>query len=266
MKAKTNLPTPLISAFILSGFFASTCFADTTLNYAGADHQSSFQIAHNNMRLNYDKGGQKGFLLYSGADNKIYLVDVEKEQYMELEQMVSQVVKMKDQMSQMLAQQMKGLSAEEKAQMQKMMGSVLGGIMGEPEPTAAKDNSIKIERTGVNETVGKFSCERLRINTASDKSTEVCVATPSEVGLSDKDTQTMQNWMGKMGEIGERLSEMMPSDNAAFAGINAELQGVPLKTYDESAMELTSVDFSKIEKALMVIPENYTAMSSPLMQ
>ncbi len=256
--AQSSLMALSVSALLLS----ASVQADVTLHYSGDKNKSSMQVADGNMRMNFEQRGEEGYMLYDGAKDQVFMVNTDKQQYMELDKMVDQVGDMKSAMSDMISEQMSGMSAEDKARMDKMMGGLMGGLFGKKPKEKAAPAKTQIVRTGEIKTEGDFKCELIRVTTPQGQTNEACVTSTKAVGMSSQDAKTMNQMTKKMSAMGEKLGKLMGGRNA-ISGLSGGFEGVPVKTYDSSGMQLNSVDHKDISAEHMQIPANFKPMSMP---
>jgi hypothetical protein len=159
----------------------------------------------------------------------------------------------------MLQEQMKNMTPEQRAQMEKMMGGSLPPGLGEPE------KKTEIKRTTRTDKISGFGCSYVQVLEAGVLTDEMCVA-PSK---SLKGADELMTAATRMGEI---MREMMSTMDAPWLKQIAEKQvqnfselgGIPVMSRHfeagspQSETTLTSIRSEALAASLFEIPAGYT--------
>lgn len=211
-----------------------------------------------------DDKGQAQFIF----DSKLKAVTVlqhDQKRYMQFDQesltaMAGGLNSMRNQAMSMMQQQMAGLSAEQRQQMEKMMGSMM------PAPLPEKPEA-KLKETSRTEKLDGVSCSWVEVWQEGRKSSEACVAKLSDTKLDKDDFQTLQGFFTMIEKV---VSE--------FAGAGQDMQlnklmfdknRVPLKLKDYSQSPAKEYrlkfDSGTFDASLFTVPKGYKLQSMPKM-
>ena len=223
----------------------------TTAGEATQTHQ--VMIDKESMRVEHNApSGDKGTVLFDGARQVIWLVNHDKKTYTEMTR--ADVDAMSERMAAAMAQMqehMKHMPPEQRARMEEMMKSRLGGAMATPV-------KITYRKVGT-DTVGKWKCDRYDGYHDAQKVAELCTVDPTTLGFLPEDFEVSK----KLAEFFRRL---MPqnADNVFRLG-NAEDQGfsgVPVKRMftvgqRQTVTELTEVTREQFPASTFAVPAGF---------
>lgn len=245
----------LLSAAIMVSTGLIQAHADVALTYSNPENPNQdlvLTVSGNRAAMLIPDGqGNSSRMVYDQAENKLYMVMDDQNQYMDMDAMMQSLGGLSD----MLAGAMKNMPEESKGQ----LGDLFGGMLGnnnEAEPAPAPS----ITSTGQTDSVVGIDCEMFTMQAAGETS-EMCLATPGDAGVSDADFQVLQSMMEKQAEVGRKAGEMIGMRGMEFSP--GKLNGVPLRIEQVtgsnagSRSELKSTG-GTIDSAVVVIPSDYT--------
>jgi hypothetical protein len=222
---------------------------------------NQIQIDPNHMRAEVTSPtGAKSAVMFDGAKQVMDIVDVEKKTYFEITK--SDVDAIAGQLSSVMSQmqqQMANLPPDQRARVEAMMKG--RGMPGTPTPAPKP----VYKKTG-SATVGKWKCDVYEGYEGERKTSEVCAASPSALGLTDNDfaiSKQVAEFFGKM--FPQRANEMFSIGTIAGRGYD----GVPVRTtiYGEggrvTTTELTDVSRQNIPESTFAVPAGFQKMDSP---
>jgi len=247
---------------LVSIALAATCVssvpvanADVALTYTNPNSQSGDMVltvsGNRAAMLIPGEGGDSSRMIYDKAEDKLYMVMDSQQQYMDMDAMMESLGGISD----MLAGAMKNMPEDSKAQ----LGDLLGGMLGKDKP-AEPAPAPTISKTGETDSVAGIDCEMISMQAAGD-TTEMCLATPDDAGVSGTDFAVLQAMMEKQAKSARKAGEMLGVSGLEFSP--GKLDGVPLRIEQVtgsdagSRSELKSTS-SSIDPAAVAIPANYT--------
>ncbi|MBX2884957.1 MAG: DUF4412 domain-containing protein, partial [Granulosicoccus sp.] len=242
----------------------SPAFADITLDYSNpqkASENMTLTVVNDKAAVQFkDEVGGNTRMVFNKADNKLYMVMDDRKQYMDMDAMM----KTMGDLSGMLSGMMKDLPADAQGQ----LGDLLGGLMGgnKEEPAPAPDPVLK--ETGETEEIAGFQCALATLQ-SQDQTTELCLAQPSKVGISDADFAVMQAMLLKQKEAVEKASDMIGMQDIGFNP--GDIDRMPLRISQISGAGAGSVSElravrEQADTSAVVIPDDYAPMQMPGIQ
>jgi hypothetical protein len=255
----------ITSAFTLALGFSISVQAGTKIENQDKGKDSIGNLFVQDGRLvTVDERGQTQFIFDSKL-NTVTVLQHGQKRYMQFDQeslaaMAGGLNSMRNQAMSMMQQQMAGLSAEQRQQMEKMMGSMM------PAPPPEKP-AAELKETGRTDKIDGVSCSWIEVWQEGNKTSEACVAKLSDTKLDKDDFQTLK---GFFGMIEKAVSE--------FAGVSQDMQlnklmfdknRVPLKlkNFSQSSTKDYNLKFDSgsFDAALFTIPKGYKLQGMPTM-
>ena len=213
-----------------------------------------------------DEKGRAQFI-FDNNKQEITILQHDNKHYIQLDQaslaaMAGGLAGMRNQAMSMMQQQMAGMSAEQRQQMEKMMGSMM--------PSApAKKPSAKLLETSRNDKVNGVSCSWIEVHQEGKKVSEACVAKLKDTALDKEDFHTLQGFFAVIEKVASEF---------AGAGATADMQlnqlmfndnRVPLKLRDQRNNQAEDInlkfDSASFDGTLFTVPKGYRLQSMPTM-
>ena len=201
------------------------------------------------MQVPGPKGGE-GRIVYDHSSNKMYMVMDSEKQFIDIESMMESL----SGLSSMLAGMMENMPEETKGQ----LGGILGNLGGSKQPTEAP----QLVETGQSDSVMGISCKIATMASAGNSS-EMCLANPSELGISKADFAILQGMMAQQQKSAKQMGEMLGMKSLELGP--GALDRVPLRIKQTSGPEAgTSSEViatsNEVNVEAVVIPDSYTPM------
>ncbi len=162
--------------------------------------------------------GTRSVLFLSKGGNRLVLIDKARNEYREIDQAtIQQMTQMMQGAVLQMQTQMKNMSPEQRAAMERMMGAVVN-----PPGTTVATTTYTPKGSG---TVNGFRCTNYDGGRAGTKMAEICAATPADLKLSAADfqvVQKLQEFAGTMVAALENtpMASFVSVDQIAPKGIN----------------------------------------------
>lgn len=236
-----------LAAIFLGVGLALPVLADTTLTYTDKANKATmrYYIAAGQVRL--EDTEDNSIILYQADTDTLTVINTDDREYSVLDPAARQQLKKK--MSDAMAE-MKAKLADMPPEARQMMQGMMGGLMNAVKPS--------IQKTGKQQTVGGYDCRIVNIMMGPKVSSELCIASADEVGISEVDYQAMQ----KMGTSLQQMAEAVLQGLGADFSVLGELGGVAVSIRDDDGQTLlTSVSDSAIPAAKFTVPAGYTRKS-----
>jgi hypothetical protein len=229
----------------------------------GKDDMGNLYVQDGRLATVDDKGQTQ--FIFDSKLNAVTVLQHGQKRYLQFDQeslaaMAGGLNSMRSQAMSMMQQQMAGLSAEQRQQMEKMMGNLM------PAPAEEKP-AAKLKETSRTEKLDGVSCSWVEVWQEGRKNSEACVAKLSDTKLDKDDFQTLQGFFAMIEKV---VSE--------FSGAGQDMQlnklmfdknRVPLKLKDYS--QTPALDYKlKFESGsfdadLFTVPKGYKLQSMPNM-
>lgn len=242
----------VIGCLIQALLLVSSSHADVMITYSNPVNQDEdmvLTVAGNRAAMNVPgPGGKSGRMIYDRGADKLFMVMDEKMQYMDLEVMMQSLGGLSD----MLAGMMENMPEDQRAQ----LGGVMGNLGGQQaQPVAPPE----ITSTGETATVAGVNCS-IQTMKAAGNTTEVCLASPGDVGISDGDFAILQAMMKKQAGTARQAGQMLGIQGLEFSP--GELDGVPLRIKQLTGPEAGTTSELKdtsneVDPSAVAIPESY---------
>lgn len=233
-------------------------WADATLSYRH-EHDASpamtVAIAGGKLRMDVNAGSA---VVVDPGTRKVVVLDTASRRYTELDPATvaalgGQLAAVREQMQ----AAMEGMTPEQRAQMEAMMGGAAGDLLNDQAPAPAT-----FERTGTSQRHGDFSCEVARLRAPDGSGGELCIAPARDVGLGDAERATLEAAFNFARELAEPLRaqgldswfELQPP--AGYVLVRSAMEGEPAQMLDE-------VDPGAVDPAHFAVPEGYTRQALP---
>ena len=185
------------------------------------------QIERTRMRTeSTDPSGAQQVMIFDGAKKVLTTIDVGKKTYREMTE--ADVEKMGAQMSGAMAQlqeQMKNMTPEQRAMMEKMSGRMGAAMAGMGAPV-----KVQYRKAGT-DTVGKWKCDKYEGFKGEEKTSEICTVDPKVLGFAATDFEVSKQMAEFFKKMVPQMAEQMARQ--AFTLSSPEEQGfsgVPVRT------------------------------------
>jgi hypothetical protein len=218
------------------------------------------QIEAQRMRAEVaDPAGAKQTVIFDGAKQVMYIVDVAKKTYMEMTK--ADVDRLGGQMAQMTAQlaqmqdALKNLPPAQRAQVEAMMA----GRGGSPGGVAAAPVQTQYRKTGSSK-VGKWACDTYDGYEGTQKTAEVCTVAPTALGFTAADfevTRQMADFFrGLMPQAADTLFQPGRPEQQGFSGL--PVRSVRNQGPAQTVTEIVDVKRERFDDALFAVPAGFT--------
>ena len=176
---------------------------------------------------------------------------------------MSGTMQMMNRVQEQLSRQMQGMSPEQRAQIERMMG----GFARPPKQSEVPP--IDYIKTNKSRKVNGIACQVTRLVKAGQPVTEICLAKTTAIKMPANNLQTllsMQATAAKLAGAATPLLKRIGSQMPEFGGKN--LEGLPLMVTDLSGknrtqMTVKSVTQGDAPKGAMSIPKGYRLKQLP---
>ena len=263
----------LFSALLLtsSGVSAATIInievADLTNPNKPADKRIGY-IQNGKMSIQSNTAAKDTDLLYDKARSAITIVNHQERTFMLLDErsvtkFMSGTMQMMNRVQEQLSQQMQGMSPEQRAQIERMMGG-----LAQP-PKKSEEPPIEYIKTNKTQKVHGIACRITSLVKAGKPVTEICLAKTTAIKMPAGDLQTLLSMQATAAKIAgaaapliKRIGAQMPE----FGGNN--LDGLPLMVTDlagnnRTQMTVKSVSQGNAPKKAMSVPQGYRPTQLP---
>ncbi|MBT5032088.1 MAG: hypothetical protein HOM55_07305 [Proteobacteria bacterium] len=261
----------MISGFILLATVAGYSYADAIITYS--DDPDVLVGAHsayvqNGRVLIKEANNERTDIIFEAASGTMYVVDHNNRTVMHLteqviDNLVGQVGGMASIIQQQLAEQMANMSADERAQMEALMGGLgLGDMQAKAEPAAPT-----LQATG-NAEYGGIACTINDVIQAGETIAKVCFSKGNNIGVTEADFLAligMQNFTFKMASKAEQFSGMLGGNIPSFGEMetnNLIIQGTKL-TSESNSINIIGVSDESLPAGTTALPEGYTEEQLP---
>lgn len=212
-------------------------------------------------------GGDPNYdLLFQQASETMTIIDHSEKTTLDIDAqkvaaLANQAQGMMDIIRQQLAQEMDGMSEEQRQKVQDMIEGLGGGQLIQA-PDTPQPKSMK--QTG-EQTINGYTCQRIEVWEGDAKVSEVCTAEPEAVGISAEDygvIQAMQTMSQKLREQTAKISAQMGQNVPQFG--DADAPGVPVQMKDNAGNTMTITEVQPgIGDADMNKPAGYSPKEMP---
>ncbi len=262
-----------IYSFVVFGLFTNIAVAGEVvevvtkkLNEPNAKEEiMQFLFSDGFMKM---KDAEDTEVVFSSADQNMMVISHPEKSYMIMDKDTGSNIK--SEMDKVMEQALAEVPPEQRAMVERMMKQRMGdmgnmGAMGSPQMPQVEQPETEIRETGRSETINGYDCTFFETYRDSEKEEEYCVASWSELGVSDNIRQSFQS-MGEFIEgLMEQFSQMAPiqTDGNPFAYMN-EIDGFPVygRSFEngEAVQEttLTSITEQDIDNNIFNAPNGYT--------
>jgi hypothetical protein len=226
----------------------------TTTN--GTPRTSQVQMTSQRMRADVGTtGGQQQTVIFDGAKQVMYLVNVERKTYSTMTK--ADVDQMGAQLSGAMAQMqaaMAGMSPEQRAQMEAMMkGRGMPAMPGMGGPPARPEYT-----KGGTQRVGKWTCDVYEMTTAGQKTGELCTVSPQALGFTAADfevSRQMANFLRGLIPQGADAVFQVGSQEQGFSGV--PVRRVTTVAGQQIVSEVESVSRQDVPDSVFAVPEGF---------
>jgi hypothetical protein len=175
------------------------------------------------MRLESDDGRAMMFLT-DGGRNRMVILDKGRNTYQEIdEQTMNQLAQQMSGLTAQMQAQMKNLTPEQRAMMEKMMKGKMPQAAAPPKPVYTAKGSGS---------VNGFSCTKYERDNGGQKEVEVCAALPAQLKLTPADLQIFE----KMREFSNTLLSSLANSpvkvNVPAGSLESGYEGFPIQRVD----------------------------------
>jgi hypothetical protein len=239
-------PILLLTAILAAPAFGAVRIeVDTVKLGNGETTKQEILLDAARMRTNFTSKTDNSSVLFltDGGRNRIDMLDKNKNEYHEIDQQT--IEQMSQQLQGAMAQmqeQMKNMTPEQRAMMEKMM-------KGRGQIAAALTSPVKtIYVAKGSSSVNGFPCTKYDGMRGDEKVKEICAAKPSELKFSAADFQVFD----KMKEFSKSLQSLSQSPlGNAYAGItDPGYEGFPVQSIDfENGKPTEKTELKSIQRA-----------------
>lgn len=256
MHSKTLSAKLLLSSVVASAViaFASSAQADTTIQYQLQNGgEMSMSLTDSHLRI---ETGQGQWMLFDSEADAMYMIQPAIQQYAVMDRSAIAAIsaQAKSAMAEM-EEAMAGMSEQEKAMMQRMMG----GRFQLPNTEESKPKA-SVTETGKSDKVSGFACDVKEYDPGTGDTTQLCVADIKTLGVSQAEYKVAL----KMSALMLELAESMPFGSGQDVQDMSQLGGIPVRSQNASGQNLqvvTSVNHSEIDREKFKIPAGFTPQS-----
>ncbi|MCW8929498.1 MAG: hypothetical protein OQL19_04590 [Gammaproteobacteria bacterium] len=271
-KTTQNLSSLSVSKKIIMGasclLFSQLAFSDATVVYEQFNGASKTlnSMAIKDGKIRFTPPNQNdNFSLYDSQSGSLTHVDMAQKKYLamsekDIAEQANQAKKQMDTMRQNMMDRMKDMPPEQKKQVEQMMNNHLSRVNAQKNPP-----KVEQKNTSKTETISGIECTVHESYIDGIKNSELCVASPDNMGLDGQDAQALMAMQGFMKRM-QKVAQTMMGNSAA----SADIQGIPLRTKlfapDGSVKletQLKSITTDGISSDKMSIPADFTAMQMP---
>lgn len=255
-----RLPCACGAALLMA---AGTPSADTTLEMdmtAGGKLKQTIQVSNGHVRITTAEQGGNFVILYREGVDEYRVLDTRSKTVMTITpRQVQQASGMMKQMQAMMAEQMKNMTPQERAQLE--------GMMGKPGAADSRTKPV-IRMTKRTEMVQSWRCDVVEVVEGAQVISEVCVAKAKTLGIPERDFQTMQGFFKLMSSMAESAGEGMGKGVPDFGP--GEMPGVPVRAshFDQGKkdiVQLSRVSTDRLDGALFQVPKDFKPTQFPAM-
>lgn len=225
-------------------------------------------IQDGKMSIRSDSAAKDTDLLYDQARSAITIVNHQDRTFMLLDEQsiaefMSGTMQMMNRVQEQLSRQMQGMSPEQRAQIERMMGG-----LAQP-PKQSEEPPIEYIQTNKTQKVNGVACRITSLVKAGQPVTEICLAKTTALKMPAGDLKTllsMQATAAKLAGAAAPLLKRLGSQMPEFGGKN--LDGLPLKVTDltgnhRTQMTVKSVSQGNAPKRAMLVPKGYQPAQLP---
>lgn len=254
---------PRIALTVLAALACTAASADSTLEYVHETDQSpamTMQVGAGKVRM--DMGADHGAVIIDPQARKLLILDPGARRYTDIDP--AGVAALGQQINAVRAEMqaaMAGMSPEQRAQMEQMMGGEAAAMLGGGPGTSGA--SAQFERTGEMKRHGGRDCERARYTAPGGNAGELCIAPTVELDISPTDRATLDGAFAFAQELSEPLRQQ-----GLGAWFDADIfpRGYVLvrsALADQPPQVLRGVSSDAVDAARFGVPEGYTRQALP---
>lgn len=250
----TRLKSVSMSAVIGFTVLANhSALADATLTLDADGQASTLQIKDQRVLLSIPQ--EQTDVLFDSTSQSMQVIDHNQKTVFPInEQTLATIKGQLEGIQGMMSQAMQGLSPEQQAQMQAMMGGFsFGGKKPAPEP------QVSMKEIG-NASYAGIKCTNYEVSFDGVKEGVACVSSGNSLGISSNDYKTLtaaQDFMFKMGREAGELAKQFGQSLPNFGKFAAE--GILISAQnpkEQGSFQLTSINSDSLGKQLTV-PQGY---------
>ncbi|GJL80885.1 MAG: hypothetical protein DHS20C01_05190 [marine bacterium B5-7] len=260
--------TVLLTGILLSAQCAMASAA-TVIELRGED---SGQPVVNDLEVNGDRirmvikdANNPAEVIYFADKDIAYYIDRREKYYTEvseqsLEQLSSQFKGVIDQVQSQLEQTLEGLSDEQKAQMGDLLANLgLGDKPEQPRPAGSFALTDKVE------VINGIRCTRGVMSVDNIPTTQMCIAAPNDLPISQKDYQTIRKLALFASGLASKISSLLPMATASVPTFDVNsFVGLPIDFRDEK-MHVSVNAVRQEPLPPITIPDGFTKRTTPIM-
>lgn len=228
----------------------AAALADTVMWYKAGSGQSAntvkMFVRSGDIRIN-DPGSR--YMLYKGGKDTLYIVQPDKQAYTVIDRKgIKMLGQRMQQVRKRYEQQLQKLPKDKRAQVEKQLGPLLH----------ANKEPVTFSRTGGTSTVAGHKCYKGVARRGGKSLQTLCVARPSELGLSGGEYGTIKKMYGLMASLEQASGFVRGAPDIA------SLKGVPIaidmgKKDSKRRQVLEKVSHKHLSDALFQLPQGYTS-------
>ncbi len=247
----------LIVFWIPHSALAGVVMTMVTSDGSGRQIDSSKIFAQSEMIRVDNIGGENMSMIFRGEE-MLMLSHTDKTYFVMDQAMLEQLSSQMNEATKMMEAQLAQVPPEQRAMVEKMMQGQMQNMMSmEPPPPP------RVETGGASSWLD-YSCTQYTVYSGSDKSQEICAASPNQIEGSDEVIGAFQNMAAFMTKMSESMPGPMASGMARNpTGMMDQIDGFPVHTlhYENGRViretSLESITQQSLDESIFSAPADY---------
>ena len=244
--------------------------ADAVVLYSGDDGNTDARSAfvQNGKVLIKDTDDPNTDIVFQPDINTMFVINHAEQTIMRIDeqaidQFAEQAGGMASMIQQQIQQQMAGMTDEQKAQMEAMLGGMMPGMNTQPQ----EPEPVTLVETGSAQYAG-FACTVNQVMRSGNIIGQVCFSMGNNLGLSNGDYQTlvgMQNFTFLMASKADQFSGMLGGNVPSFGNIetnNLIIQGTNAQN-ENNSMNIEAISNEGLPAGTTDLPTGYVEETLP---
>jgi hypothetical protein len=224
------------------------------------DMTTTIYVEKDRLRLEISGPDQNNIIIFRGDKNLFWMIDKDKETYMEMTKKDIEKAKVQlDKAQNMMMEQMKNMSAEQQEMMKNMMPA---------EMSKSKKVKTEYKKIASGEKVGKWICTHYEGYKDGKKTGDTWIAGWDQIGL-DREDMLVMGQMGKFFEaLSQEASDLMQVGSEEWEKEHG-MSGFPVRWTDSeegrvsSEGQVTEVLNQNLKPSLFEVSSKYTKEENP---
>ncbi len=263
----------LVFSILFTFIYSTSSFAGEEVKIIAKDLTNP-NAAEEVMTFLFDEGFMKmqdeqdTEVVFNSTDQNMMIISHQDQSYMIMDGQTGSAIQ--NEMQQAMEEALANVPPEQRAMVEQMMQQQMGNLggMGGPQMPQMQQVETEVRETGRTDTINDYDCTYYETYRNGEKQSELCVATWSELDVSDNIQQSFTS-MGEFVEnLLEQFSQMMPSGSIEnpFSYME-EMNGLPVysKNFDNGVATeestLSSITEVAFEDGTFDAPEGYVEQS-----